>query len=98
MLYGQNPSVPPVLYALMPKADSTTPSNYLFLLVKTLIDIQSKAFNSAYSSRKAAQEKDQETRRPVLTIKEKDKVLYHNILDTQEEINSQLSGMALLKL
>ena len=81
MLYGRNPSVPPILYALMPKADSTTPSNYLFLLVKTLINIQSKAFNSAYSSRKAAHEKDQETRRPLLAFKEKDKVLYHNTLD-----------------
>ena len=81
MLYSQNPSVPPVLYALMPKADSTTPSNYLYLLVKTLINIQSKAFNSAYSSRKAAQEKDQETWRPVLTFKEKGQVLYHNPLD-----------------
>ena len=81
MLYGQNLLVPPVLYALMPKADSTTPSNYLFLLVKTLINIQSKAFNSAYSSLKASHEKDQETQRPVLTFKEKDKVLYHNPLD-----------------
>ena len=59
MLYGRKPSVPPVFYDFVPKADSTTPSNYLFLLVKPLINIQSKAFNSAYSSRKAAQEKDQ---------------------------------------
>ena len=64
----------------MPKA-ALILNQDLFLLVKTLINIQIKAFNSSYSSCKAAHEKDQETWPSVLTFKEKDKVLYHNPLD-----------------
>ena len=45
MLYGRHPALPPILYLLVKESQECTQYIYLKELVKTLIDIQIKAYS-----------------------------------------------------
>ena len=81
MLYGRNPAVPPLLYSLLPKNDSISPSKYIYSLVQTLIKIHTQAFVESFNKRARAQSRDSAKRHDIQKFAVDDQVLYHNPLD-----------------
>lgn len=63
MLYGRQPSLPPILYTFVKDTDNKNPLDYVEKLVDTLIEIQTDAYSNILTKKTSAYEKSKDTRK-----------------------------------
>ena len=79
MLYGRQPSLPPILYTLVKDTDNKNPLDYVEKLVNTLIEIQTNAYSNILTKKISAYEKSKDTRKVLPKFQVNNQVMfYHN--------------------